>query len=207
MQETWVWSLCPEDPLEKGMATHSSILAWRIPWTEEPGRLQSTGSQRVGQDWVSNTFTKTGACFIKVLVLLYNLWSSAHLILSVSCFFWLSLPSCVSAASVTLFHHFNTGFRDCSHHLGLSISTVRDWGIILPSWEQICNWYCYFRIAFPCCPPPQYTQLKERLEEKSDIPFFPFYSLWYIFILSLLWKTKPNYLCRIEECMNIYIYV
>ena len=47
MQETWVPSLGQEDPLEKEMATHSSILAWRIPWTEEPGRLQSRGSQRV----------------------------------------------------------------------------------------------------------------------------------------------------------------
>ena len=45
MQETWIWSLGWEDPLEKGMATHSSILAWRIPWTEEPGGLQSMGSQ------------------------------------------------------------------------------------------------------------------------------------------------------------------
>ena len=50
MRETWVQSLGREDPLEKEMATHSSILAWRIPWTEEPGRLQSTGSQRVGHD-------------------------------------------------------------------------------------------------------------------------------------------------------------
>ena len=50
MQETWVLSLGQEDPLEKGLATHSSILAWRIPWTEEPGGLQSMGSQRVGQD-------------------------------------------------------------------------------------------------------------------------------------------------------------
>ena len=50
MQETWVRSLSREDPLEKGMATHSSILAWRIPWTEEPGRLQFVGSQRVGHD-------------------------------------------------------------------------------------------------------------------------------------------------------------
>ena len=49
MQETWVWSLGQKDPLEEGMATHSSILAWRIPWTEEPGGLQSTGLQRVGQ--------------------------------------------------------------------------------------------------------------------------------------------------------------
>ena len=46
MQETWVRSLGWEDPLEEGRATHSSILAWRIPWTEEPDRLQSMGSQR-----------------------------------------------------------------------------------------------------------------------------------------------------------------
>ena len=50
MKETWVQSLDQEDPLEKGMATHPSILAWRIPWTEKPGRLQSMGSQRVGHD-------------------------------------------------------------------------------------------------------------------------------------------------------------
>ena len=50
MQETRVLSLGQEDPLEKEMATHSSILAWRIPWTEEPGRLQSIRSHRVGRD-------------------------------------------------------------------------------------------------------------------------------------------------------------
>ena len=50
MQETQLQSLVQEDPQEKGMATHSSILAWRIPWTEEPGGLQSIGSQRVGHD-------------------------------------------------------------------------------------------------------------------------------------------------------------
>ena len=50
MQETQVRSLGREDPLEKDMATHSSILAWRTPWTEEPGGLQSTGSQRVRHD-------------------------------------------------------------------------------------------------------------------------------------------------------------
>ena len=50
MQETQVPSLGQEDPLEKEMATHSNNLAWRIPWIEEPGRLQSTGSQRVGHD-------------------------------------------------------------------------------------------------------------------------------------------------------------
>ena len=50
MQETWIRFLGREDPLEKGMATHSSILAWRFLWTEEPGGLQSLGSQRVGHD-------------------------------------------------------------------------------------------------------------------------------------------------------------
>ena len=50
MRETWVQSLGQEDLLEKEMATHSSILAWKIPWMEEPGRLQFMGSQRVGHD-------------------------------------------------------------------------------------------------------------------------------------------------------------
>ena len=54
MWETWVWSLGQEDPLEKEMATHSSALAWRIPWREEPGTLQSMGSQRVGHDWATS---------------------------------------------------------------------------------------------------------------------------------------------------------
>ena len=50
MQETWIRSLGQKDPLEKGMSTHSIILAWRIPWTEEPGGLQFMGSQRMGHD-------------------------------------------------------------------------------------------------------------------------------------------------------------
>ena len=53
MRETRVWFLGQEDPLEKEMAIHSSTLAWKIPWTEEPNRLQSTGSQRVGHDWAT----------------------------------------------------------------------------------------------------------------------------------------------------------
>ena len=51
MQVTWVWSLGWEGPLEKGMATHSSIPAWRIPWTEEPGGLHSKGWQKVRHNW------------------------------------------------------------------------------------------------------------------------------------------------------------
>ena len=56
MQEMQVQTLGQEDPLEKGMATHSSILAWKIPWTEECGRLQSMGLQRVGHDCISDFF-------------------------------------------------------------------------------------------------------------------------------------------------------
>ena len=59
MQETQVQSLGWEDPLEKGMTTHSSILAWRNPWTEEPGRLQSMGLQRAGHDQSDLARTKT----------------------------------------------------------------------------------------------------------------------------------------------------
>ena len=54
MWETWVQSLGREDLLEKEMATHSSILAWKIPWAEKPGRLQSMGSQRVGHNWATS---------------------------------------------------------------------------------------------------------------------------------------------------------
>ena len=67
-QETWVWSRGWEDSLEKGTATHSSILVWRIPWTEEPGGLESMGSQRVGHDWATFTLLgprdrRAGTCF------------------------------------------------------------------------------------------------------------------------------------------------
>ena len=55
MQETQIQSLGQEHPLEEGMATHSDILIWEIPWTQEPYELQSMGSQRVGHNWMANT--------------------------------------------------------------------------------------------------------------------------------------------------------
>ena len=58
-QETWVRFLGQEDSVEEKIVTHSSILAWEIPWTEDPGRLQSMGPQRIGHDWANNTFTLT----------------------------------------------------------------------------------------------------------------------------------------------------
>ena len=74
MQETWVRSLGQEDPLEKEMVTHSSILAWRIPWMEEPGRLQSMGSQRVRHDWVTSLRSvETEPCTVAAVDLQHSL--------------------------------------------------------------------------------------------------------------------------------------
>ena len=64
MWETQVWSLGQKDSLEKWMATHSSIVTWRIPWTEEAGGLQSMGLQRVGHEWATNTFTLSASLVV-----------------------------------------------------------------------------------------------------------------------------------------------
>jgi len=76
-QEVQVWSLGWEDPLEEGTATHSSVLAWRIPWTKEPDVLQSEGSQRVGHDWSNLACTHAHLLysfvplFISIVIKLY----------------------------------------------------------------------------------------------------------------------------------------
>ena len=78
LQETWVRSLGWEDPLEKEMATHSSIPAWRIPWREEPGRLQSMGSQRIGHDWATSFFhfdTQFIKNFLNFIYFWWNKWN------------------------------------------------------------------------------------------------------------------------------------
>ena len=75
LKETQVRSLDQEDPLEKGMATHSSVLAWRIPWTEEPCGLQSTGSQRVRHNWAANTFTTYSSSSLCLAVSWLTFWS------------------------------------------------------------------------------------------------------------------------------------
>ena len=77
VQETQVRSLGWEDPLEKEMATHSSILAWKISWTEEPGGLQSMGSQRVGHDWATNTQTYS-------TLQMRSLWSIHYIMVKIS---------------------------------------------------------------------------------------------------------------------------
>ena len=99
MWETWVQSLGWEDPLEKEMAAHSSILAWRIPWTEEPGGLQSMGSQRVGHDWATKT-TDNGVCVECISCSVVSdssrphvpPGSSVHTILQAAILEWVAIP-------------------------------------------------------------------------------------------------------------------
>ena len=79
--ETQIRSLGREDPLEEGMATHSSIFAWGIPWTEEPGGLQYIGSQRVGHDW-SNLALTCACTYIRMCI--YTYISSSHTLVSSS---------------------------------------------------------------------------------------------------------------------------
>ena len=81
-RETWVQSLAWEDPLEEGMPTHSSILAWRIPCIEEPGGLQSMGSQRVGHNWVTSlslSFFLSFICSIQRNILEFCLSLISHI--------------------------------------------------------------------------------------------------------------------------------
>ena len=86
MQETWVRSLGQKDPLGKGMATHSSILTWRIPWTEEPGGLHSMGSQSVRHSWATNTFTLF--LFFAVVFFYYLVFKTLICSVTESCLFF-----------------------------------------------------------------------------------------------------------------------
>ena len=93
MQATWVGSLGWEDPREKEMAAHSSILAWEIPWTEEPGGLLFMGSQRVGHDWVTKHCTKAKVKWVceNVLFFLIEFCGWAFIVLWHSLGIWIWL--------------------------------------------------------------------------------------------------------------------
>ena len=95
MRETRVRSLGQEDPLEKEMAPHSSTIAWKIPWTEEPGRLQSMGSQRVGHDWVTSLSLWLSGMIASVLYLAETLTPLHGNVAQLYCEFSLSIPKCV----------------------------------------------------------------------------------------------------------------
>ena len=99
MQETWVWSLGREDPLEKGMAIHSSILAWKIPWTVEPGGLQSMELQRIRHDWENNTYTHAHVHFCLSVWATLRIHDNLHKMIDL--FIWCSNNTTWSAASMS----------------------------------------------------------------------------------------------------------
>ena len=113
MQETWVWSLGWEAPLEKGIVTHSSILAWRIPWT-----VESMGSQRVRHHWVTFTFHSHKfifplfSLFIHLATPNVNLHLALHICVTLTSHAWLALsilpPKCLLNQSTSL-HFFQVG--------------------------------------------------------------------------------------------------
>ena len=122
MRETWVQSLGQEDPLEKEMATHPSILAWKIPWMEEPGGLQSMGSQRVGHDWATSLhFTSLLTWVVNCIPVYIFPYRDNWRIVEVPQFFiWSEIPYMSSAWTVGngcvaffwgIFLHYNSTFH------------------------------------------------------------------------------------------------
>ena len=143
MSETQVRSLGGEDPLEKEMAIYSGILAWRIPWTEEPGWLQSIGSQRVGH-WVTNTFTLNG---LPQMTLPKDICSDHREIIWLCCLWKEEIDTSLPKASRSLrcFARLMALFALLPHCLSLSILAFCcflnfNWRIIA---LQYCAGFCY----------------------------------------------------------------
>ena len=137
MQETWVRFLGWEDSLEEGMATHSSTPAWRVPWTEEPGGLQSTGSQRVGHDRATKQqtvidLTQINESFgslvtFKMVLFIYWLCSGSSLLHGL-------FSSCSGFSSPWLPLLQSTGSRVEAHRLSCSVAC----GIFLGQRSNLC---------------------------------------------------------------------
>ena len=114
--ENWVRSLGQEDPLEKEMATHSSTLAWKIPWTEECSRLQAMGSQRVGHDWMTSLhffYTLNEDCHLMWTLFKINVLSLRWRLNATETRFrkWMFCLPCVSVLSM----HTNGCVYPCAH--------------------------------------------------------------------------------------------
>ena len=128
MPETRVRSLGWEDPLEKEMATHSSTLAWRIPWMEEPGRLQSMGSQRVRHDWATSFFLSYTVC--KSVTCIANTFK-CH-------FNWLLLKSSGTTLVAQMVKCLSTMWETWVRSLGWEDSWKRKWQptLVLLPWKS-----------------------------------------------------------------------
>ena len=127
MQQTQVWSMGPEDPLEKELAKHACILPWRIQWREEPGGLQSMGSQRVRHKWVNNTHTSLISWGLQILGFVYWVeeaiwWSSRRMTqMKLS---RLNADSCLHV----IIHSYRTINSNQMGHVTLSNGIIEHWG-------------------------------------------------------------------------------
>ena len=136
MQEIWVRSLGQEDPLEKEMATHFTTLAWKIPWMEEPGRLQSMGSQRVGHGWATSLVTILHpAPFLYLLMI----WGTSPCLKN-------SLKTSFEMA-VCDFQAINTPITDSAQHRG-GLSSVSPeascwWNLPDHTTRTFCGWMSF----------------------------------------------------------------
>ena len=130
MQETWVQSLGQEKPPEKGMATHSNILAWGIPWTEEPDGLQSMGLQRIGHNWVTNTHIsgkEPQFCWYSPFLNINFFWlhhTACEILVP-----WLGMEPMASALEAPSLNHRSTQLITLYIMLRLAVG----------SWEQLCQ--------------------------------------------------------------------
>ena len=168
-QERWVWTLGREGPLEEGMATHSSILAWRIAWTEKPGGLQSTGLQRVGHDWSDwlTTHALTETCFNVVLL------SAVQCCEPVMCIHisppsWASSPPPIPAHWVITEHHTELPVLRSSFPLAIYLNQFAEQQWRRRHREQTCghngrrgghelrqwHWHLHFKKWLINCPAP-----------------------------------------------------
>ena len=149
MQETQVWSLRQEYPLEKEMATHSSFLVWRISWTEKPGRVQSMGSQRVGHDWAINTHVQRNV--IGLLSPGYSqLWVNIvpNLIISQNCLYLKN----------SFLHKIKNLFWNVSWLLNFFILFSPLIHIKIHKWKWPIVLLHIFQNLWRCCGSPRYCQ-------------------------------------------------
>ena len=142
-------SLGWEDLLEKGMATHSSILAWRSPWTEEPDRLQSMGSQKVGHDWATNTHTQSCYCSVtKLCPSLCDPMDSSSSIISQSLLKFMSIELVMLSNHLILFHPL------------LLLPSIFPIIRVFSNYSALCiRWPKYWSFSFSISPSNEYSGL------------------------------------------------
>ena len=187
MRETRVQSLGREGPLEKEMATHSSTLAWRIPWMEEPGRLQSTGSQRVGHDWATSLHSKPDGATLLLRIervcvcVLSRVWLSAtlwtvHGIIQARILEWVAIS----------YYRGSSQLRDQTHGSCIGIQILYHWA----------TWEAQDRVYFSRFHVPLFALASSRFPANES-------SYWQIISLKGYRVTvDEQLLCFPKKCSN-----